>query len=127
MLCTSIQVPPFVANMLIVAVVFLGYLLHVFRHLTMVFQRLWAALRCVKDYMHDLLRVCRGYEPCLHDDCEHFVHVDDPTFPECWHCYREHRVQDLTNYVMEQFMLNNGGQYDVEPSIPDRAHELRRR
>ena len=81
----------------------------------MVLLRLKRALCWLRDYLYELYQVCRGYEPCIHDDCECYLHVDAPTFPECRQRYREHSARDLTDYVMEQFM-----QYNLE-----HEHELR--
>ena len=84
----------------------------------MVFHRLKAALCWVRNYVYDLCQARRGFESCIHDDCEFYVHEDEPTYPECRHCYREHDIRDLTDYVMHQFMQNNLEQHE---------HELRRR
>lgn len=73
----------------------------------MVFRRLRAALRWVRDYVYDFCQICRGYEPCINDDCEYYVHVDELTYPECRQCYREHDIRGLTDYVMHQFTQNN--------------------
>ena len=96
----------------------------------MVFRRVWAALCWVKDYLHDLLQVCRGFEPCVHEDCENFVHLDDPTFPECWNCYREHSAQGLTDYVMGQIQLLDADQHETmvaTPTLDSDDETLRRR
>ena len=68
----------------------------------MVLQRLKQTIRWLKDYLYEVFQVCRGYELCIHDDCEYYVHIDDPTFPECRQCYREHAAEELTSYVMDQ-------------------------
>ena len=96
----------------------------------MVFRHLVAALRWVRDYLHELVMVCRGYEPCIHEDCGYFVHVDDPMFPECWHCYREHSAQGLTDYVMSQIQTIDADQHETmvaTPTIDSDDETLRRR
>ena len=78
----------------------------------MVLQRLKQTLKWVRSYFYELYLTLRGFEPCVHDDCEYYVHMDDPTFPECHQCYREHAAEQLTSYIMEQIMQQQQAEHE---------------
>lgn len=76
----------------------------------MVLRWLKAVWWCMKAFVRDLRKACQGYAPCDNEECEHYVRVDEPNYPWCRQCYRQHyygdydHTEDLTECVMDQFM-----------------------
>ena len=89
-----------------------NYIARIPHQCAMVFRWLRTILRSVRDYVHDLYKTCQGYDLCITENCEYYVHLDEPMHPVCRHCYCEQAITDLADYVMEYHMQNDLGQSD---------------